>query len=82
MLENNVIESLISEGLPLCKVEVQGDGYHYQVLVISDDFEQLSRVKRQQKIYKLLGDRVKSGELHALTIKAYTQREWQEVENG
>jgi acid stress-induced BolA-like protein IbaG/YrbA len=36
----------------------------------------LSLVKKQQKVYATLGDKITSGEVHALTIKTYTSDEW------
>lgn len=82
MLENQEIKSLIENAISCNKVIVDGDGYHYQVCVVSDEFKTLSRVQRQKKIYQVLGDRVKSGELHALSIKTYTSPEWEGLNNG
>lgn len=82
MLENHEIKSLIEQGLPCQQVIVEGDGYHYQVCVVSDEFEALNRVQRQKKIYQVLGDKVKSGELHALSLKTYTSPEWEDIKNG
>lgn len=82
MLENNKIKSLIEKGLNANDVRVDGDGYHYQLVVVSDDFKDLGLVARQKKIYQVLGEHVKSGELHALSLKTYTVDEWQEKNNG
>jgi acid stress-induced BolA-like protein IbaG/YrbA len=82
MLENTEIKSLIQSELAGSEVAVEGDGYHYQVSVVSDEFESLSRVQRQKRIYKILGDKVKSGELHALSIKTFTHAEWEVARHG
>lgn len=82
MLENNEIKVLIENNMSCQQVIVEGDGYHYQVCVISDEFESLNRVQRQKKIYQALGDKVKSGELHALSIKTYTSPEWEGLSHG
>ena len=57
--------------------ECTGDGSHFQVTVVSDSFEGLRPVKRQQTIYQHLNEQITSGELHAIGIKTYTQDEWQ-----
>jgi BolA protein len=48
------------------------------MLIVSDQFEGLSRVERQRKIYSLLDNEFKNG-LHALTIRALTPEEWQSL---
>jgi acid stress-induced BolA-like protein IbaG/YrbA len=42
---------------------------------VSNEFAGLSRVKRQQKIYALLDDRIKSGEIHAVSMITQTLEE-------
>ncbi len=59
------------------RVEVQGDGYHYQVTVVSDKFIDLPRMKREQWVYAQLVDWITSGELHAVTMKTWTVAEWE-----
>lgn len=70
------VQEMIQAGLPDCEVKVMGDGSHFEAIVIGDVFADLSPVKKQQKVYATLGDKITSGELHALTIKAYTPDEW------
>lgn len=60
-------------------VKVDGDGSHFQVIVVSDYFENFSRVKRQQEIYSLLSEKITDGSIHALSIKTYTVAEWQQA---
>jgi len=49
-----------------------GDAYHFDVVVISDDFKGLSRIQQHQKVYSLLQADFKD-KLHALTLKTETQ---------
>lgn len=58
-------------------VEATGDGSHFQVTVVSNVFEGLRPVKRQQMVYQHLNEYITSGELHALGIKTYTESEWE-----
>ena len=53
-----------------------GSETHFKILVVSEVFNTLSRVDRQRKVHALLGEEFKTG-LHALTIRALTQDEWQ-----
>lgn len=71
------IKTMIVEGLDNAEVIADGDGSHFQVTVISNQFEGLRPVRRQQLIYGLLGEHITSGAVHALSIKTYTETEWQ-----
>lgn len=53
---------------------VQSGGGHFYLTIVSDQFENLSRIQRHQKIYQILGDMMKQ-EIHALSIKAFTPNE-------
>ena len=70
------VQTMIQAGLPDCEVKVQGDGSHFEAVVIGEVFDGLSLVKKQQKVYATLGDKITSGEVHALTIKTYTADEY------
>ena len=74
------VQKMIEAGLPDCDVKVTGDGSHFDAVVIGDVFEGLSLVKKQQKVYATLGDKITSGEVHALTIKTYTPVEYEKAQ--
>lgn len=57
---------------------VSGDGTHFEALVVSDEFAGKNRVQRHQMVYRTLGERMR-GEIHALSIKAYTPQEWESM---
>lgn len=59
--------------------ELTGDGYQFQAVVVSDVFEGLMPLKRHQKVYAVLDEQIKSGDIHALSIKAYTPSEWEKL---
>jgi len=58
-------------------VKVSGDGYHYQIMIVTDRFIGQSRVLREQWVYAQLKDYITSGRLHALTMKTWTLSEWE-----
>lgn len=69
------IRALVMAGMPGADVAVGGDGYHIDLTVVSDAFEGLNRVKRQQLVYGVLADVIRSGALHAVNIRALTAAE-------
>lgn len=71
---------LIEQQLDIDYLDVQLDGNHGTLLVVSEQFAGLSSVKRQQKVYACLGDKIASGELHAVNIRALTPDQWDGVE--
>lgn len=69
-----MIESVITDATIIINGD---DGVHFDAIVISAQFEQLNKVKRQQLVYSALQDVIRSGELHALALKTFTPQEWQ-----
>ena len=52
---------------------------HFKLLLVADDFEGISKVKRHQAIYKTLSELMPK--FHALALHLYTEQEWQEQLN-
>ena len=69
------IQQLIQQGMPSAIVEVSGGEGKYTARVISDDFSDLSLIKRHKLVYACVNNEIASGELHALTIVAKTAAE-------
>lgn len=81
MISNEELKrDLLATG-QLDHVEVEGDGYHYNLIIVSDAFLGKSRVARQQWVYACLNDHITSGRLHAINMKTWTKAEW-EKERG
>jgi acid stress-induced BolA-like protein IbaG/YrbA len=53
-------------------IQVELDGSHCHITVISDIFEGLRPVARQQRVYAPLKEFIQSGTLHAVNIVAKT----------
>ena len=70
------IQQLIQQGMPSATVEVSGGEGKYIAQVISDDFTDLSLIKRHKMVYACVNNEITSGELHALTIVAKTSAEF------
>jgi acid stress-induced BolA-like protein IbaG/YrbA len=71
-VETEAVANLIRNGLPGADVKVDGDGSHFEAVVISSAFEGLSPIKKQRLVMDTVKPQIASGELHALSIKALT----------
>ncbi len=61
--------------MPAATVEVSGGEGKFVAQVVSDEFADLSLIKRHKLVYACVGNEIASGELHALTIIAKTPSE-------
>ncbi|MDG1249640.1 MAG: BolA/IbaG family iron-sulfur metabolism protein [Gammaproteobacteria bacterium] len=73
------IKKLIETGIADSTATVTGDGGKYEAVVVSNAFDGLSMLKEHQLVYATVNAEIASGELHALTIKAYTPEEWAQL---
>ncbi|MDD3266191.1 MAG: BolA/IbaG family iron-sulfur metabolism protein [Burkholderiales bacterium] len=79
MLED-IIYQEIAKHIACSHLDVTGDGRHFEAIVVSEEFAEKSRINRHKMIYAALGERMKE-EVHALSMKLYTNTEWEKV-NG
>jgi len=77
MLSNEEIEQRFNNRRDVEHVSVKGDGYHYELVIVSDTFLGKSKVLRQQWVYAQLNDYIADGSLHALSMKTWTKDEWE-----
>lgn len=80
-LTNDRLAELLLQDPEVHIAQVEGDGYHYHLLIVSDVFLGKTKVARQQWVYSKLKVFIASGRLHALTMKTLTKKEWEET-NG
>jgi len=69
------IRSCIEAELAFSELDVQGEGGRYEIFIVSDLFEGMSRVKKQQAVYAPIKGLLADGSVHAVTIKAFTPSE-------
>ena len=69
------VQRYIADGLPCDHLEVEGDGRHFFATIVSAEFEGLIRVRRHQRVYAALGERMRE-QIHALSMKTLTPAEW------
>ena len=76
MMQPEEVERIIAAGLPCERLQVAGDGHHFEALIVSAEFAGKNRVQRQQRVNEVLRQHFNSGELHALSMKTQTPEEW------
>jgi acid stress-induced BolA-like protein IbaG/YrbA len=78
----DLVREKVLQGLPDSSVTVQGDGSRMEIIVVSAAFDNQSRVVRQQLVYACIGDLIREGTLHAVTISALAPTEEQQPGDG
>lgn len=76
MMEPQQLKQIIEQGMPESHAEVQGDGSHFQAVIVSPAFEGKLPIARERIVNTLLKDRFDSGELHALSMTNLTPEQW------
>jgi len=72
-----LVEKLVTEVLTLDEIQVKFDGSQCSIIAVSDMFDELSRVKRQQAVLAPLADIIKDGSIHAVSVKTFNKAQWQ-----
>jgi acid stress-induced BolA-like protein IbaG/YrbA len=72
------LQRAIAAGLDCEWLKVDGDGQHFEALVVSAAFEGKSRIERHRLVYATLGDSMRE-RVHALSMKTLTPEEHRRV---
>lgn len=72
------IKNLLENEFTQARVRVDGEGAHFDLVVISEIFAGKNTLQRQKLIYRLLGEYIAQGEIHALTMQTLTPQEYKE----
>lgn len=75
MVTAESIQTHIETALPCELVQVEGDGHHFNAIIVSAEFRGKNMVQQHQLVYRALGDRMKQ-EIHALSMKTLTPEQW------
>lgn len=76
-MDNETIEKMISTALPDARVSVDGDGRHFEAVVVSEAFAGKSMIEQHRMVYAALGASFASEALHALALRTFTPEQWQ-----
>lgn len=74
------IKALLGAALPEAEILVQGEGGKFTVTVVSDRFQGLRPVAKQQLIYGPLNEHIASGAIHAVSMRTFTKEEWRKAQ--
>lgn len=77
-MDIQAITALLEQHFPNSQhIQADFEGSHLQVLIVSDVFAGLSPIKKQQRVYAALNEKIASGEIHAVNMKTLTPDQWQ-----
>ena len=86
MIVQNKIDKLLRDNLNISKLIIRNDSYkhnvppnsesHFNVQIVSDDFQDLSQIQRHKIVYKAIESLL--NEIHAFSITAITTLEFKE----
>lgn len=83
-IRNKITEALSPQNLVLLNESHMHAGpavnSHFNLTVVSDQFEGKRPVARHQMVYKVLADEM-AGEVHALALHLFTAKEWEDAGN-
>lgn len=65
------IKTWIEAGLPGSHAEVEGDGHHFEAIIVCGAFEGKNTLARHRMVYDALGDKMDAA-IHALSMKTLT----------
>ena len=78
-MQNEQVQAQLLAEFPGAEVMVSGEGCNFGVTIVSAQFDGMSRVQEQKLVYATLSEQIASGDIHAVTIKAYTPEEWKKM---
>jgi acid stress-induced BolA-like protein IbaG/YrbA len=70
------VKNLILHILPGAELHLQGEDCNFSLDIISSLFAGLTTLNRQKIVLGAVKEQIQSGEIHALSVKAYTPKEW------
>ena len=77
-MNSQIIKQLIESGLPGANVTVSGeDGTHFEAFIVSELFSNKSLLQQDKMVYEALGDKI-GKDIHALSFKTYTPKEYED----
>ena len=79
MVDLAKLKERIASALPGAEIELTdmtGTSDHFEARIVSDRFAGKSLVDQHQLVYSGLDDWLKTGELHALSLRTFTPEQW------
>lgn len=76
-MNSSEIKQILTTHFPEALFHVEGENAHFNLIAVSDELASLSRLKQQQTLYAPLMAYFATGEIHALSIRTFSQQKWQ-----
>ncbi len=77
MVTPDNVKTYIQQGLECEHIEVEGDGRHFDAVIVSKEFEGKGMLQQQRLVFKKLGDKMEV--IHALSLKTFTPEQWNKI---
>ncbi len=74
MVTPDNVKAYIQQGLVCEHIHVEGDGRHFEAVIVSKAFAGKGVLQQHQVVYRALAD--KMDEIHALSMKTFTPEQW------
>lgn len=68
------VREFIQLGIDCEHIQVEGDGRHFDAVIVSKAFDGKSLLQRHKLVYQVLGDKMEK--IHALSMKTLTPAQW------
>lgn len=68
------VKDFIQQGLECEHIQVEGDGRHFEAVIVSKVFEGKGMLQQHKLVFQVLGD--KMDKIHALSMKTFTPEQW------
>lgn len=75
MVSPEDIKGWIEAGIEDCTAAINGDGRHFEAVIVSPAFVGKSRIQQHQLVYGVLGDKMQAT-IHALSMKTFSPEEY------
>ena len=89
MLMKDTIQEKLQAAFNVSYVQVEDESHghnvpagaqsHFKVILVTDDFTQMNKVKQHQAVYKVLNEEL-AGSVHALALHTYDVAAWEATE--
>jgi acid stress-induced BolA-like protein IbaG/YrbA len=79
MIDPEELKRRVLGAVPGADIELKdmtGTGDHFEARIVSESFTGKTMVEQHQVVYGALSDWLKTGELHALSLRTFTPEHW------
>lgn len=76
MMERSDVLAALHSAVPEAEITLEGADCNFTVTLVSPHFRNMKMLARQQLAMSGLLEPLKTGEIHAISIRAWTPEEW------